>query len=1013
MGEIINLNKNIIESAKISACKINDKKARVRAFALNVAANATAQYLDNNGLQSDTSTSLYKIPSFEQDFEVADIYIKGFRLDVRISFDGQTFTIPKVHEKYSVQPLAYIVVKLDKKLEKIEFLGFVPTEGLQIPSSDSEYYTLSLDILKPMNTLKELIESSTLNIHPYSANCHEKIKELCVPFMDGEISESEKVFFIKHVLACPVCRETFCDINDFDTITAQIKNYQELLNDSTLSVLSGNQKEVDEAKFENLAFVENAEENTETLTEDIEEIKEENSIEEPLVSEEQENPIDLYETEEKPEKENTALDINPIPVVAPVPLVEVIPPLVDLSEPDMLSSVNLEISQEDNTLTTDTAEDEMLFDFDEEDQSEDKKEDQTENIQEDTKEVSEKDSLDVLEESDFKESETTKEVSEPDLLEIVDEETLELKEPEEPELLLEEKNKPEIDFDKEKQNEEFVDIWEENQGYGYPLTEDNNEKLKDEQEEPELLLEEDTDPNFDSHAEIQEENEKSLELLEENPIEPQEQSKSTDNLTETLTDIEPLEPLFEIDSVNETKFEENMEIEHIEEHEELQELSEDELISEHNELTAEEESTLALDEEGTFELLHEEESHIEETKLSDTPIEQAPSFELNVKDEEETLTEVNGEIEEQSVVEPKKNPYIQEPIELKYDDDEDKEFEEKTEPQSDEEFSSNFEQLPDEEKEDIVATEQTSVGEVDETSSPVEQEQPVSVENDELQNLLDEDLMSLLSEDDSMEETKKTTKEIDELAQESAQLIEEHQNKETKQENVQANDNIQSLFEKNESDSQESTNPQEFELAKEPLSEETMKKTKRVAVLAGLLVVLMAAGGGMLFVNHQKATNSNNDTSSNEQFFDSLNQASQNNEENQGVSQDINRSMTNSFSDKPAAITITKLSWQVSEKLALDPSVKEYLQTAGKNIQMNLQNDLANSADIAFNNSVKVSFVIAPDNTMKGMQILESSGSDKIDEEISKSIKNTLKYISVPKIKNNNSDYFLTLIINF
>ena len=66
--------------------------------------------------------------------------------------------------------------------------------------------------------------------------------------MDGEISESEKVFFIKHVLACPVCRETFCDVNDFDTIISQIRNYQELLNDSTLSVLSGNKKEVDEAE---------------------------------------------------------------------------------------------------------------------------------------------------------------------------------------------------------------------------------------------------------------------------------------------------------------------------------------------------------------------------------------------------------------------------------------------------------------------------------------------------------------------------------------------------------------------------------------------------------------------------------------------------------------------------------------------------------------------------------------------------------------------------------------------
>ena len=67
----------------------------------------------------------------------------------------------------------------------------------------------------------------------------------------------------------------------------------------------------------------------------------------------------------------------------------------------------------------------------------------------------------------------------------------------------------------------------------------------------------------------------------------------------------------------------------------------------------------------------------------------------------------------------------------------------------------------------------------------------------------------------------------------------------------------------------------------------------------------------------------------------------------------------------------------------------------------------------ANNNIVKVSFTIAQDNTMKGMQVLESSGSDQIDEIVLRSIKNTLKYISVPKIKDFKSDYFLTLIINF
>ena len=924
MGEIINLNKNIIESAKISACKINDKKARIRAFALNVAANATAQYLDNKGLQSDTSISLYKIPSFEQDFEVADVYVKGFRLDVRISFDGQTFTIPKLHEKYSVQPLAYIVVKLDKKIEKIEFLGFVPTEGLQMPSSDNEYYTLSVNILNSMSVLKELIESSTLNIHPYSANCHEKIKELCVPFMDGEISESEKVFFIKHVLACPVCRETFCDINDFDTITAQIRNYQELLNDSTFSVLSGNKKEVDEAKFENLALVENAQENTETLTENIEEIEEENSPEEFFASEEQEESIELSANGDESAKQDAALETDTVPTIAPVS------PLVDLPDPDMLSSVNLEISQDDNTTNIEELEDVVFSDSNE-----------------------------------------------------------------------------------KKQNEESVDIWEENQGYGYPLTEDNNEKLKNEQEEPELLLAEDTDAKFDSHAEIQEENEESLALLEENPIEPQEQSKSTGNLTETLTDIEPLEPLSEIDSVNETKVEENMEIEHIEEHEELQELHEEELISEPYELIMEDSESLDINELAELEPLHEDESHIETTIKEEAKVEQESLFELNIEDNNEHLQEVDNENEDQHVVESSKNPYVQEPFELNYDEESDNKEPAVTDEQTNEEESSvDYEQITDEGDTSVVSDDYVADDVVENVERPVTQEQPVSTENAELQNLLDADLMALLSDDDSTDEVQKTTAEIDELAQESAQLIEEHQNKEPKQEDIQANENIESLFENNEKTDKNGEKSQEFELAKEPLSEETMKKTKRIAVLTGLLVVLMAAGGGMFFVNHQKASN-NNDMAANDTFFDSANSTSQNKEENQGVSQDINRSMTNSFSDKPAAITITKLSWQISEKLALDPSVKEYLQTAGKNIQMNLQNDLANSADVVFNNIVKVSLTIAPDNSMKGLQILESSGSDKIDEEISKSIKNTLKYISVPKIKNHNSDYFLTLIINF
>ncbi len=52
---------------------------------------------------------------------------------------------------------------------------------------------------------------------------------------------------------------------------SQIKNYNELLNDSTSSVLSGNQKEVDEALLANMSLVENAQEDSGEEPEEAEE----------------------------------------------------------------------------------------------------------------------------------------------------------------------------------------------------------------------------------------------------------------------------------------------------------------------------------------------------------------------------------------------------------------------------------------------------------------------------------------------------------------------------------------------------------------------------------------------------------------------------------------------------------------------------------------------------------------------------------------------------------------------
>lgn len=781
MGALINTDKSIIEAAKLVACKIDDTELRKRTYALNIAANAAARYLNENNVIADTKQSLYKVPSFARNIELADIYVNGVRYDVRVTFDGKSFCIPKIQEKYDAVPAAYIVVQLENSLKEVEILGFIPSEKLTDNKANAEYYCYSTDILLPIEEFGNFAQNQSVKIHPFSSLDHDKIKEMCAGFIDNEITETEKIYFIKHVIACPVCRETFCDMNDFDTILSQLKNYHELLNDSTLSVFSGNKEEFDAALIAGMGVVENAMENT---------------------------------------------------VVEP----------------------------------------------------------------------------EVLQEEDI-------------------------------------------------------------------LEEQEPQKKEEQEQEQEEELEADIDTVENEEAE-------EVATLAQEPDEVIEEPEEIESIDESES-IDPIESVEELESIGE--------LDNLAELEELEE-TEPETLEEPLELLSEDNDLLELGDEPTV-----DESEIEE------PIMDEPAIEEPLEEQTDSY---------------------QEPFELKYDDEETEEIEQDIEQEEE-----NPQELP--------AMFDFAKATADIETEPDENQ---SKQDEEIQGLLDDDLLALLSDSDtedteeqeetqsyeSQEFTQEPEQEYDQPSEFESEEFEQPEFSVDTQESQpleqDGDDTIHSLFE-NQANAQSEEGAQdgvaEFELAPEPVSASTVNKTKQIAVAAALVVLLAGAGAGAWFMNHQKATTEETplDTANSDQLFDFQNQGTQSEEspdtQSAAVSQDINRSMANSFSDKPAAISITKLSWQVSEKLASEASVKEYLQTAGKNIQMNLQNDLANASDVAFNNTVKVSFEIAPDNTLKGIQVLTSSGSDKIDDIILRSIKNTLKYINVPKLKDYKSDYFLTLIINF
>ncbi len=114
----------------------------------------------------------------------------------------------------------------------------------------------------------------------------------------------------------------------------------------------------------------------------------------------------------------------------------------------------------------------------------------------------------------------------------------------------------------------------------------------------------------------------------------------------------------------------------------------------------------------------------------------------------------------------------------------------------------------------------------------------------------------------------------------------------------------------------------------------------------------------------------------------------------------------------PLVATINKVSWEVSENLANKDSYTRFLQLVGKNIKLNLQNDLLLSSDFAKNGEIKINIKIASDGDIIGMKIVKSSGTNAIDEIIKKSVTETLSFMKPPSSGLMARPNEVTLIIN-
>jgi len=206
----------------------------------------------------------------------------------------------------------------------------------------------------------------------------------------------------------------------------------------------------------------------------------------------------------------------------------------------------------------------------------------------------------------------------------------------------------------------------------------------------------------------------------------------------------------------------------------------------------------------------------------------------------------------------------------------------------------------------------------------------------------------------------------------------------------------------------------------------TLDKKKIAAILSAIVLVL-----GLITFAFVKKTNDlalisdvNNPNPQEQKGYDKLSSGDgeyeagyddlgiQNLPSSQVASGGIDYELLNTFSGEPIIANINKISWEVSENIAEKDTYKKFLQMVGKNIKLNLQNDLLLTNEFAKNNTIKVDIKFSGSGNIESIKIRESSGSNQIDNIIKKSIGETLSYMKPPNLGLIGKSVEVTLIIS-
>lgn len=206
--------------AKIYSSLIKDEFQRKRAYSSITALYALINLLEKTSNDIQKSMTVFRNPILNEQYEISDLYVNDWHIDVRIITKGNAFLVPKCHFDNNIVPDFYAVIKVDSKLENAELVGFADTKDLKKQGFDYHYFSVSNENL--LNYAQFLTAISKKKEVSFSEKNHEIFQANYLSLLDNELDSNIKKQVLKHLFECKECRKDFCCFTGFEMVNQNI-----------------------------------------------------------------------------------------------------------------------------------------------------------------------------------------------------------------------------------------------------------------------------------------------------------------------------------------------------------------------------------------------------------------------------------------------------------------------------------------------------------------------------------------------------------------------------------------------------------------------------------------------------------------------------------------------------------------------------------------------------------------------------------------------------------------------